>query len=194
MASGAAERVRAQRGRFLVLAVLRPSLTVALLVTAYYVLPIGGRVRGGGAVLLVAGLVLVAVAVVWEVRAILRSPFPLLQGVQALALVVPLFLLVFAEAYHVLEQARPGSFTGALTKTDALYFVVTVFATVGFGDIAAVAQPARILVTVQMLGDLLLLGLGLRVILTAVQRGRDARTKTGGDDDRDRDLRPRHDR
>ncbi|MEV5303006.1 potassium channel family protein [Amycolatopsis methanolica] len=194
MTPGVGERVRAHRGRFLVLGVLRPSLTVVLLVTAYYVLPVGDRVRGGGAVFLAAGLAVVTAVVVWEVRAILRSPYPLLQGVQALALVVPLFLLLFAGAYHSIEQVRPGSFTGPLSKTDALYFVVTVFATVGFGDITPVAEPVRILVTVQMLGDLLLLGLGLRVILTAVRHGRDRTEKTGGDDDRDRDLRARDDR
>ncbi|NIH83824.1 potassium channel family protein [Amycolatopsis granulosa] len=183
-------RARAHRGRLLVLGALRPSFTVA----AYYLLPLGDRVRGRGALFLVAGLVVVALVVVWEVRAIGRSPYPLLQGVQALALSVPLFLLLFAEAYHVMELVQPGSFTVALSKTDALYFVVTVFATVGFGDITPVASTARILVTVQMLGDLLLLGLGLRVILTAVQRGRDRTDRTGGHGDRDRDLRTRDDR
>lgn len=192
-------RTRAHRGRLVLLGVLRPLLTVAVLVAAYYGLPVGRRVEGATLVLLVAGLGLVTGIVVWEVRRILRSNYPLLQGVQALSLVIPLFLLVFADTYYVLEQGRPGTFTGPLSKTDALYFVVTVFATVGFGDITPVAANARILVTVQMLGDLVVLGLVLRVILTAVQRGR-ARTDgevpegRGGDHDLDRDLRPRDDR
>lgn len=155
-----------------VLGVLRPALTIAVLVSAYFVLPFGERVHGGTVVLLVAGLVVVVLLVVWEVHAIVHSSHPLLQGIEALALVIPLFLLLFAGVYHALDQTCPDTFTGTLTKTDALYFVVTVFATVGFGDITPVAQGARILVTVQMLGDLLVLGLVLRVILTAVQRGR----------------------
>lgn len=186
---------RAHRGRFLVLGVLRPLLTVVLLVTAYYLVPSVGRMRGATLVLLVAGLAVVTAVVAWEVRSILRSRYPLLQGVQALSLSVPLFLLVFAEAYLVLDQVRSGSFSAPLTKTDALYFTVTVFATVGFGDIVPVAQHARILVTVQMIGDLLVLGLGLRVILTAVRRGRAGRAEAESPgDDMDRDLRPRHDR
>ncbi|NKQ52323.1 two pore domain potassium channel family protein [Amycolatopsis sp. K13G38] len=175
MTSGPSQelRPRRRRVRFLLLGVVRPLLTVALLVAAYYVLPVGQRLDGGGMALLIGGLALVALLVVWEVRNILRSTYPLLQGVQALALVVPLFLLVFADVYHVLAVTQPGSFTAVLTKTDALYFVVTVFATVGFGDIAAVTATARILVTLQMVGDLIVVGLVLRVIVTAVQRRRD---------------------
>ena len=60
----------------------------------------------------------------------------------------------------------------SLTRTDSLYFTVTVFATVGFGDIIATSQTARLLVTVQMILDLVVLGLGIRVFLGAVQRGR----------------------
>jgi voltage-gated potassium channel len=59
-----------------------------------------------------------------------------------------------------------------LTRTDALYFTVTVFATVGFGDIVATTQVARLVVTVQMVLDLGVLGLGIHVFLGAVQRGR----------------------
>jgi len=59
-----------------------------------------------------------------------------------------------------------------MTHTNALYFVVTVFATVGFGDITAQTEAARLLVTGQMITDLIILGLGAKVILGAVQRGR----------------------
>ena len=46
-----------------------------------------------------------------------------------------------------------------------------VFATVGFGDITATSQTGRLLVTAQMILDLIVLGLGIRVFLGAVQRG-----------------------
>jgi hypothetical protein len=64
----------------------------------------------------------------------------------------------------------------SLTRTDALYFTVTVFTTVGFGDIVATTQVARLVVTVQMILDLVVLGLGVRVFLGAVQRGRQQHT------------------
>jgi voltage-gated potassium channel len=82
------------------------------------------------------------------------------------------FLLLFAATYVVLSGSDPGSFTERLGQVDSLYFVVTVLATVGFGDIAPVTEVARVLVTAQMVGDLVLIGLVLRVFLTAVDRGR----------------------
>lgn len=163
---------RAQRRRFLVLAVVRPVVTTAVLVVVYYLLPVDKSLDVWTLVLLVGGLVLVVALVGWQIRRIMRSPFPTLQGVQALALILPLFLLVYANVYYVLAHTVPASFSGPLTRTDALYFVVTVFATVGFGDIVPVTEAARVLVTTQMIGNLLLLGVALRVIVTAVQRSR----------------------
>jgi hypothetical protein len=177
-------RTGPRRRRFVVLAVLRPALTVTGLVAAYYVLPLGGRLDGSTLLRLLAGLALVLIAIVWQVRAILGARYPVLQGVQALALVIPLFLLVFANVYLLLSLNQPGSFNGPLGRTDALYFVVTVFATVGFGDILPVTELARVLVTVQMTADLLVLGVVLRVILSAVQQRR--RDPAGEDEPRAR--------
>lgn len=61
-----------------------------------------------------------------------------------------------------------------MTRVDALYFTVTVFATVGFGDLAAVAEPARVVVTVQMLADLVLIGVIVKVLAGAAQQRRRA--------------------
>lgn len=160
--------------------VVRPLLTVVALTAAYFLLPVDRPLDGGPLVALIVGLILVVIVVLWETRAILRSRYPTLQGVQALAFIAPLFLLLFANVYFVLEHNLPGSFTAPLTRTDALYFVVTVFATVGFGDISPVSQTARILVTAQMVGDLLVIGVALRVILTAVERGRERAVKDPG--------------
>ena len=44
-----------------------------------------------------------------------------------------------------------GNFSQPLNHTDALYFTVTVFATVGFGDITATTEAARLVVTGQMI-------------------------------------------
>ena len=66
-------------------------------------------------------------------------------------MLVPWFLLLFARAYVTMANANPANFsTHPLTRTDALYFTVTVFATVGFGDITAVSQSARLEVTTQL--------------------------------------------
>jgi voltage-gated potassium channel len=158
--------------RFLVLAVARPVLTVTALVVAYYLLPVDRALTGWTLVGLVGGVCLVVTIVVWQIRLIVRARFPTLQGIEALALIVPLYLLIFANVYFLLARSVPDSFTESLTRSDSLYFVVTVFATVGFGDITPITHAARLLVTCQMVGNLLLIGVALRVIVTAVQRGR----------------------
>ena len=62
-----------------------------------------------------------------------------------------------------------GNFTQPLTHTDALYFTITVFATVGFGDITPRSELARIITTTQMLFGLVVFGLIVRTLLSAVQ-------------------------
>jgi hypothetical protein len=86
-----------------------------------------------------------------------------------------------ASTYFVMELASAASFTEPLTRTDALYFTVTVFSTVGFGDISARSEAARVVLIVQMLADLAFLGAGIRVLLGAVQRGRVQSPDTGDD-------------
>ena len=82
----------------------------------------------------------------------------------------------------MMERASAANFTQPLTRTDALYFSVTVFATVGFGDITAKSETARVVLIVQMLGDLALLGAGARVLLGAVRLGQQKRSDTGDGD------------
>ena len=56
---------------------------------------------------------------------------------------------------------------------------MTVFSTVGFGDIVPRSEAARVVLMVQMLGDLALLGAGARILLGAVRRGQQRRTEPG---------------
>jgi voltage-gated potassium channel len=78
--------------------------------------------------------------------------------------------------YYMVSRADSSNFTSHLSRTDALYFTVTIFSTVGFGDITAKTESARLIVTAQIVLDLILIGLGVRVILGAVQRSRAQRT------------------
>ena len=96
-------------------------------------------------------------------------------------MILPLYLVLFASTYFVMERTSAASFTEPLTRTDALYFTVTVFSTVGFGDITAKSEVARVVLIVQMLADLALLGVGIRVLVGAVQRGRQRGSDTGDD-------------
>jgi voltage-gated potassium channel len=152
--------------------IARTLLTCVGVLVLYYLLPLNRGFHGRTVLILLAGLVAVGLLVVWQVRAILRAPHPALRAIEGVALSLPLFLLLFAAVYFMLGSTEPGAFTQPLTRTDSLYFVVTVFATVGFGDIAPVSETARVLTMAQMIGDLVLIGLVLRIFVAAVGRGR----------------------
>lgn len=95
-----------------------------------------------------------------------RDPKPWRSGATH---ALPLFVLLFATAYFLMERSTANAFSEHLTRLDSVYFAVTVLTTVGFGDIAGRSEAARALVTVQMIADLLLLGFVVRVLLQAAQ-------------------------
>lgn len=152
-----------------VLAALRSLLATGALVTAYYLLPLDSAFSAATVVALVGGLAAVALLLFWQVRVIMRSPRPQLRAVEAVSTALPFFLLLFAAVYYLLERSTPESFSEPISRTDALYFTMTVFSTVGFGDISPHSEPARLLVTGQMAVDLVLLGVVARYLVGAVQ-------------------------
>jgi voltage-gated potassium channel len=157
--------------RLIWLAAFRSLAAVIVLVVLYYVLPLDHTKNVP--VTLTVGLVILAVGIVWQLRVISRAAHPGLRAIEALATTLPLFLLLFASAYFVMARSSPANFsTHSLTRTDALYFTVTVFSTVGFGDITAASQTARVVVIVQMLLDLLALGLVVRAFVSTVKSAR----------------------
>ena len=178
------ELPRAKRRQLIAGAVLRTLLGTAVLVVLYYLLPLNQPWDAATAARLLVGLPVFAGVMVWQIRAVIGSRYPAMRAFEALGLIVPLYLLLFASTYFLMERASAASFTQSLTRTDALYFSVTVFSTVGFGDITAKSETARAVLIVQMLGDLALLGAGARVLLGAVHRGQQRRSGPGDGDAR----------
>ena len=162
-----------ERRRLIGFGLLRSLTAAAVVVALYYLVPLDHLTGIPLVVQLMVGLVVLAALTAYQVRATIRAGYPAVRAVEALASTVPLFLLLFAAIYFSMAQTDAGNFNvHLLTRTDALYFTVTVFGTVGFGDITATSQVARLMVTAQMVLDLLVLGLGIRVFIGAVQLGR----------------------
>jgi preprotein translocase subunit YajC len=161
-----------QRRRLVVGATVRTIATIALVVTIYYLIPMDRRVDAATGVELVLGVVVITAVVAWQVWQISRSEHPVARGVEAIALTIPLFVLLFATTYFLMAHAQTTTFSTPLTRTDAMYFSTTVFTTVGFGDITAKTQAARVVVTVQMMLDLVVVGAVARLIVNAVGIGR----------------------
>ena len=64
---------------------------------------------------------------------------------------------------------RPTAFGQPFSRISALYFTVTVFSTVGFGDITPKTDAARLVVTVQMLSDLIVIAVVFRLLFGAAR-------------------------
>jgi hypothetical protein len=161
---------RSDRRRTL-LAVVRSLATTSLLVTAYYLLPLTSAFTPATVIALIGGMAAVAMLLLWQASVIRRSVRPTLRAVEALATTLPLFLLLYAAVYYLLQRSAPQGFGEPLSRTDALYFTLTVFSTVGFGDITPHSQLARLLTMGQMTLDLLLIGVAAKVLTSAVREG-----------------------
>lgn len=153
-------------------------LAAAAIVVGYFLLPLTSTLAVDSVLELLVGLTVLGVLIVWQIREILRSPYPAVQAFSALVVILPGFLTLFSVTYYLMGRADVRAFSEPLTRLDAMYFTVTVFATVGFGDITAVSETTRGVVVVQMILGLVLVGVIARVIFGAVQEGR--RRQGGG--------------
>lgn len=143
--------------------------TLVLLVL-YAVLPLPLRVGVGAVLALAAGLIVLVAVIAIQVRAIGRSPQPGMRAIEAMALTLTVLVVVFAYVYVSLSAGLPSSFSEPLSRLDGVYFTVTTLATVGFGDIAARTQPARLIVTLQIVVDLALIAGLARLFADVVRR------------------------
>lgn len=177
--------------RQLVGAGLRAVLSTAVLVAAYALIPLPhraphhhGAIVEAGAMLRLGVAIAVFIAVLAvEIRSITRARHPMLRAGVAMAVVLPLFLLFFSWMYLIMSNSDPDTFHVIMDKMTALYFTVTIFSTVGFGDITPHTDLARLATTFQMLADLAVVAIVIRMILGAATRSTAERQATTGTPD-----------
>jgi voltage-gated potassium channel len=167
-------------------AMLRCGLTIAvcwvIIIGAFYVVPIGHESGVRAFVRLGADVALIGAVFAWQIRRISVAELPELRAIEALGIVVVLFLVAFSGIYLGMSHESPLTFTQppstressapvsrGLDQTEALYFTITIFSTVGFGDITPRTDPARLVVAAQMLLDLAIIGAVVRLIFNAAK-------------------------
>jgi len=159
----------------LVWALMRSVITVALYLVAYFLVPWDAFSDWTALAIVIGFLAVATVTAIWQVGKILRSPYPAVHAIEALAIIVPIYLLAFSLGYFMLSDNNPDQFNEPLSLMSSLYFTLSVFATVGFGDITASVDASRAIVSVQMVLNLIIVGVGIKVILAAVKWSRDMR-------------------
>lgn len=142
---------------------------VVVLVTCYVLLPLQGDRWWLGALIGTAVLAAIVPLTVRRLRMVLGSDRPGLEALEALVVLLAMLVVGFAAVYVAMDRDH-SQFSGLDTRIDALYFTVTTLSTVGFGDITATGQAARLLVTLQILFNVAFVGVAVRVFVGAARR------------------------
>jgi voltage-gated potassium channel len=143
---------------------------------AYLLAPLDGELAPLVALLVLVGMLgLLVPLTIRHARQLSTSERPVVDAVQALLTLLTMLVVGFATVHYAIETSYPDELVGLETKIDGLYFSTTVATTVGFGDITPTGQVARAIVTIQMLFDLLFIGVAVRILGTSLRMQR-----TGG--------------
>jgi len=169
---------------------LRAALSTGVLLAIFYLVPVTGRSPAhhravifelGTTLRLGVGFAIFIAVLTVEIRSITKARHPMLRAGVAMAVVIPLFLLFFAWMYLNMSTSDPATFrVDHMSRTTALYFAVTIFSTVGFGDITPHTDLARLATTLQMLADLAVVAIVIRLILGAASRSTAERDREDG--------------
>ena len=158
-----------RRRRELTRSLLWVTLTWVVLSAAYFAAPTKAPRDGATLVATVVGALVFVAFLGWQLRRILRAELPELRAIEAVGSLAAVFLVAVASVYWTMSAVDPAQFSEPLNRISALYFTMATAATVGFGDVVAVGDEARALVTVQMVLDIVLLAVLVRVVFSLAQ-------------------------
>ncbi|MGS2806844.1 potassium channel family protein [Nocardia sp. MW-W600-9] len=108
---------------------------------------------------------------VWRrIEHFMKQPASAGGRVDGVLLVVFIVCVVFSLFYFRLQQLNPDEFEGLVTRTDALYYTMSTLGTLGYGDVHAVGQVARVATMVQIVFDLVVIGALATIVSSSVNR------------------------
>jgi len=150
--------------------VVQNGLTLVGAVLFYYFVPIGSDDHPVWRwALFVVGLGTLIFLIVQQLRKQLAAgPDPGVRVHTLITLLYPVVVL-FALTYYVIQTTDPTQFTDLKTRTDALYYTVITLGTVGYGDVHAVGQVARVVSMFQVAFDLVVIGALIAVATSRFQ-------------------------
>ena len=160
---------RRTRRRAITWAVTRIVVLAVGLLGLYFWLPFD-RASVTATWLTVVIALVVLVGVDWyQLRAVAVADLPSLRAVEALTVSVLLLLVMFAATYISMSGRDAAAFSEPLDHVDGLYFTLTTLTTIGFGDIAPVSSTARVAVMTQMVVNVIVLGVFVKLVTSTVR-------------------------
>jgi hypothetical protein len=158
-----------ERRKRVALAVARTVAAWVIFIGIYYFLPFNAKYTYDAIIRLAIGALIFVVILYVQVGHIRGADVPELMAIESIGTIVPFFLIAFAGTYLTLSSASQANFSVPLNHTNALYFTITVLSTVGFGDIIPRQDISQIIVSFQMLIDLLVIVSVARLLFTTAQ-------------------------
>jgi voltage-gated potassium channel len=165
---------------------LQLAVPCVILLVLYFVVPAEPEIPAqdfvlrGAATLVVLGLL--ALLLTRQLR--LQIDEGMERRVDGLVLSVIAVVVTFAMCFYLLDQRNPAQVVGLHTRVDALYFTVSTLTTIGYGDLHASGQAARVLVLIQIVFNVVFVATSIRLlslrVRTAAER-RSAARKQGTD-------------
>jgi hypothetical protein len=158
--------------------IVRVGVGEALVVLTYVALPLDGNDWVIGVVVGLVAIVIGVVLIAKRGLGVVASSTPMLDAILAASWMLVLLVVGFAGIYFTMAK-HGGQVAGLDTKIDGIYFTVTTLGTVGFGDIVATSQAARVVVAVQIVFNLTFVAVGFRLLMGAGRRGLGLRNDAG---------------
>jgi di/tricarboxylate transporter len=147
----------------------RLAAVLVIVLVLYFTVPVSFEVKSSDVVQLLvsaAALAVLAFTVLVEVRHQLVDADRRIDG---LVIALMIAVLGFALGFYILAMRDPDQIAGLDTRVDSLYFTMATLLTIGYGDVHAVGQTARVLALIQMVFNVVIVATAASTITTRIR-------------------------
>jgi voltage-gated potassium channel len=148
---------------------------VSLILLAYFIIPVENQAQRDIVWRAVVALLALGLLAAGMIRLLQVHAEDNERRIEGLILGIVVVVVFFSFGYYLLARHNPHQVAGLHTRIDALYFAVTTLSTIGFGDVHASGQVARVLVMVQVVFDLVFITAAARLVTAHVRQVRETR-------------------
>ena len=152
--------------------VLTVAAMVSLILLAYFIIPVDNHFHADNAVRAGVAVLSLAVLAGGMIQLLRVHAEDNERRVEGLVLGIVVVVVFFAFGYFLMARHNPAEVAGLHTRIDALYFAMSTMSTIGFGDVHATGQAARVLVMVQIVFDLVFITAAARLVTLHVRQAR----------------------